>query len=202
MSYEDEWTWWLEEACYRTARGVSLLTNPSEVSRNGWHQICCERSQIESHHGVHIFRGEFLKDDLGEAAEVYVAKYPWVALVVREIPTMSEISGHALMGLLLGYSGEAVGEFLKSKVLPALQEEVDIGDLHVSKAGATSPYGDPVLGDVRCAQLALYLTGKPTPGYEIWWGKTSGGARRVNLGEVRVCEESLNHLLKRIEENR
>lgn len=200
MTYEAHWEWWLEEACYRVSRGVSLLSNPSEVSREGWHQISTAKAHLESTHDVHIFRGQFITDDLGEAAEVYVAKYPWVERVFNETTEMSDLSGSALMGLLLGYSGAAIGSYLQDKVLAAVDKEVDLGDLLVTTEGVDNPFRHNILGDTRCKQLALYLTDQPTPGYEIWWGQASGGARKLGPGEVYVHPDSLRHLLEMAKE--
>lgn len=115
MSYEDEWEWWLEEACYRVSRGVSLLSIPSEVSREGWEKIDKERKCIEDGHGVVIFRGEFIEDDFGEAVEIFVARYPWVKDLYEKSIQMEDFSGHALVGLLLGYSGESINSFFEKK---------------------------------------------------------------------------------------
>lgn len=121
MSYEDEWVWWLDDACYRVARGVSLLATPSEVSRDGWDAIEKARADLEQTHGVCIFRGPFLTDDLGEAAEVNVARYPWVR-DLYETTTIGE-AGHALLGLLYGYSAEAIETFLAAR-----RDEAEVHD--------------------------------------------------------------------------
>jgi len=115
MSYEDEWMWWLEEACYRVSRGVSLLSNPSEVSPEGWAQIEQSKNNLESTHEVQIFRDKFITDDFGTAAGVYVARYPWVKNLFEETVAIGDLEGDALMGLLLGYSAENINKFLDKK---------------------------------------------------------------------------------------
>lgn len=78
MSYEDEWIWWLEDACYRVGRGASLLQYPSEVSPEGWEQMEAGKASLEEFHKVTVFRDEWIEDSTGKAAQVGVARYPWV----------------------------------------------------------------------------------------------------------------------------
>jgi len=46
---------------------------------------------------------------------------------------------------------------------------ISLGDLSVVPTGATEPRRESVLGAIRSEVLERFLTGKTTPGYEVWY---------------------------------
>lgn len=119
VNYEDVWAFWLDDCCYRVARGKSLVEVPSDVSEATWEKIEEDRERLEVRHGVCIARGPWYAGDSGLVAvcEVRVARYPWAMDLLR---IASDMTGEflpgelpdALMGMLLGYSPEAIDGWL------------------------------------------------------------------------------------------
>jgi len=75
--------------------------------------------------------------------------------------------------------------------------EYSIGDLIVVPEGTINPYtkGAGIIGDVRKRQLFGYLMGRETPGYDIWYAPSNGGARKLKLGEACASKDVLRHLM-------
>ena len=106
-SYEDLWPFWLDDACYRVARGARLLDCPSEVSAATWEQIKDRIPALEAEHGV-VIRGDGGVDGF----EVCVARYGWVFDLLGLADGDRRLE-HALYGVLLGYDGSAIDAFLR-----------------------------------------------------------------------------------------
>jgi len=103
VCYEDVWAFWLDDSCYQIARGVRYLAEPSEVSQDFWKAIIePEIPRLEKYHGVKI-------RCLGGV--VQVAKHQWVF----DLYDSTDLRGwkfDAVSGVLLGYSSDAIEQFL------------------------------------------------------------------------------------------
>jgi len=113
MTYQDSWAFWLDDACYRIARGVRYLDIPSEVSADFWREhMEAEAAKMARHHGVLI---RAVGDD--EAVEIQVTKHQWV---FELLDRARQYGGeeHAVIGVLLGYSGDAIEQYLHDVCRP------------------------------------------------------------------------------------
>lgn len=60
-----------------------------------------------------------------------------------------------------------------------VRARVDLGDIVVTREGATNPHREALMGFERAVALADLFDGKPG-GYTYWLGPASGGARRID----------------------
>lgn len=107
-TYQDFWPFWLDEACYQVARGVRALAVAGEADAAGCAEIRADKTRLERLHNVTIR----LTDD----GEVLVARYPWV-LEILDAMSQTELADE-VMGLLLGYSPQAIETFRRKDDRP------------------------------------------------------------------------------------
>lgn len=111
-SYEEMWRFWLDDACYRVARGVRYLDIPSEVSGKTWAEEIHPRIyDIEKEHGVAI---RAVGDE--EGVEIQVARYRWVFDLLDLAGRKGGWLEDAMIGVLLGYDADKIEAFLASPV--------------------------------------------------------------------------------------
>jgi hypothetical protein len=114
MTYQDSWPFWLDDACYCVARGVRYLALPSEVDTDFWREhMQIEAAKMTMHHGVLV---RAVGDDV--AVEIQVAKYEWVFDLLDRARQSASETEHAIVGVLLGYSGEAIERYLHDVCRP------------------------------------------------------------------------------------
>ena len=132
-TYQDWWPFWLDDACYRIVRGVSYLALPSEVDADFW----CEHMQIEAakmtmHHGVLV---RAVGDDV--AVEIQLAKHQWVFDLLDRARQYGGEEEHMVIGVLLGYSGDAIEQYLHDvKRTPSIGASGTGGILGRNKRGS------------------------------------------------------------------
>jgi len=110
-SHESMWQFWLDDACYRVARGARYLDIPSEVSREFWKAIIEPKiNEIQNTHGVLI---RAVGDT--EGVEIQVAKYGWVFKLMDYGKYNGGELEDLITGLLLGYDASEIDGFVSKK---------------------------------------------------------------------------------------
>lgn len=110
--YEDQWVFWLDDACYRVSRGARYLDFPSFVSLPVWRdQILPKIKRMEKYHKV-VIRGVI--DGVTESVDVMVARFPWVFDIMDSFIHDQSSLIHAVRGVLLGYDADKINSFIET----------------------------------------------------------------------------------------
>jgi len=114
MTYQDSWPFWLDDACYCVARSVRYLAIPSEVDATFWREhMEAEAARMARHHGVLV---RAVGDE--SVVEIQVSKYQWVFELLDRARQYGGEEEHAIIGVLLGYSGDAIEQYLHDVCRP------------------------------------------------------------------------------------
>jgi hypothetical protein len=108
INYEHGWRFWLDDCCYRIARGVRALGDAGDVSQELWDEkIKPAVPDMEKHHGVLI-----RYDGDEDGGSIQVAKHQWVFDLADASKAMGDYHD-MVIGLLLGYDSDSIAEFVK-----------------------------------------------------------------------------------------
>jgi hypothetical protein len=121
------WGWLLEDACYLVSRGVRPV---ADVEISAGEDAAQEARRVAGVHGLQIRieqpldeHGKPWRDPAGqEVCSAVVARHEWALRLYAIVTTLGRQDAVALAGLLHGYSGDKIDEFLRRQ---AEEENID-----------------------------------------------------------------------------